>query len=202
MAHHATAAHALGLRHDDVFWCTADPGWVTGTSYGIIAPLTHGATVVSDAGEFSARRWYRILQDQRVTVWYTAPTALRMLMRAGAAIVEEYDLSALRHICSVGEPLNPEVVEWGQQTYRRPVLDNWWQTETGAIMISPLPGATPTKPGSATRPLPGIIADVAPKDGTSCNPYEGGFLVVRKPWPSMLRTIFGDHDRYVQTYFR
>ena len=163
VAHHSTAANALGLRPTDVFWCTADPGWVTGTSYGIIAPLTHGATVVCDAGEFAAKRWYRILEQQRVTVWYTAPTALRMLMRAGADVVEGFDLSALRHIGSVGEPLNPEVVVWAQETYERPVLDNWWQTETGAIMIGNRPDL-PVRPGSMGMPLPGVEATILARD--------------------------------------
>ncbi|HEU4514104.1 MAG TPA: acetate--CoA ligase [Nocardioidaceae bacterium] len=210
VAHHATAAHALGLRHDDVFWCTADPGWVTGTSYGIIAPLTHGATVVSDAGEFSARRWYRILQDQKVTVWYTAPTALRMLMRAGASIVGDYDLSSLRHICSVGEPLNPEVVEWGQETYRRPVLDNWWQTETGAIMVSNRPDV-PVRPGSMGLPVPGVEATILARDEegrvlvddcevAELGPGGTGELALRPGWPSMFRTYLGEEERYERCF--
>ena len=135
LAHHATGASALGLRPGDVFWCTADPGWVTGTSYGIISPLTHGVTVVCDAGEFDARRWCRILEEEKVTVWYTAPTALRMFIRAGADVVRGFDLSALRHLASVGEPLNAEAVTWAQDAFGKPVLDTWWQTETGAIMI-------------------------------------------------------------------
>ena len=137
-----------------MFWCTADPGWVTGTSYGIIAPLTHGVTSVVDEAEFDAERWYRILQDQRVTVWYTAPTALRMLMKAGAELAREYDLSSLRFVASVGEPLNPEAVVWGQEALGLPVHDNWWQTETGGIMIANLAGAD-IRPGSMGRPLPG-----------------------------------------------
>lgn len=157
VAHHVTAAYALDLRLGDVFWCTADPGWVTGTSYGIIASLTHGATLVSDEGEFAARRWYRVLADQRVTVWYTAPTTLRMLMRRGPDLAGEYDLSALRYVASVGEPLNPEVVVWGQDTLGLPVHDNWWQIETDAIMISNFRSAD-VRPGSMGRPLPGIEA--------------------------------------------
>ena len=210
VAHHATAAYALGLRTDDVFWCTADPGWVTGTSYGIIAPLTLGATVVCDAGEFGSRRWYRILEEQRVTVWYTAPTALRMLMRAGADIVEEYDLSALRHICSVGEPLNPEVVLWGQATYRRPVLDNWWQTETGAIMISNHPDV-PVRPGSMGHPVPGVEAAVLARDANGrvllddcevceLGPGGTGELALRPGWPSMFRTYLGEEERYERCF--
>ncbi len=210
VAHHATSAHALGLRPDDVFWCTADPGWVTGTSYGIIAPLTHGATVVTDAGELGARRWYRILEEQRVTVWYTAPTALRMLMRAGGEVVEGYDLSSLRHVCSVGEPLNPEVVAWGQRTYRRPVLDNWWQTETGAIMIANRPDL-PVRPGSMGTALPGVTATVLARDEhgrvlvddcevTELGPGGTGELALRPGWPSMFRTYLGEHARYERCF--
>jgi acetyl-CoA synthetase len=210
VAHHATAADALGLGPTDVFWCTADPGWVTGTSYGIIAPLTHRATVVSDAGEFSSRRWYRILQEQRVTVWYTAPTALRMLMRAGAEMVSDYDLSSLRHIGSVGEPLNPEVVVWAQETYRCPVLDNWWQTETGAIMISNRPGI-PVRPGAMGLPLPGVDAAVLARDErgrvivedcevTELGPGGTGELALRPGWPSMFRTYLGEQARYERCF--
>ncbi|MGE5718528.1 MAG: AMP-binding protein, partial [Nocardioidaceae bacterium] len=206
VAHHSTAATALGLRPTDVFWCTADPGWVTGTSYGIIAPLTHGATVVCDAGEFAAKRWYRILEQQRVTVWYTAPTALRMLMRAGADVVEGFDLSALRHIGSVGEPLNPEVVVWAQETYERPVLDNWWQTETGAIMIGNRPDL-PVRPGSMGKPLPGVEATILARDERGSvlvddcevcelGPGGTGELALRPGWPSMFRTYLGEQARY------
>ncbi len=136
VAHHATAHYALDFHPDDVFWCTADPGWVTGTSYGIIAPLTHGLTSVIEEAEFDAAVWYQLLQDERVSVWYTAPTAIRLLMRAGAALATQYDLSSLRLVASVGEPLEPDAVTWAQETWRAPVLDNWWQTETGGIMIS------------------------------------------------------------------
>ena len=207
VAHHATGAHALGLRGGDVFWCTADPGWVTGTSYGIVAPLTHGVTVVCDAGEFNARRWYRILQGHRVTVWYTAPTALRMLMRTGGELAREYDLSALRHVASVGEPLNPEAVVWGQETFDRPVLDNWWQTETGAIMISNEPGS-PVRPGSMGVPVPGVVATVLERgdDGRALvvdgavrevtDPGGTGELALRPGWPSMFRGYLDDEARY------
>jgi acetyl-CoA synthetase len=206
LAHHATAAYALDLRADDVFWCTADPGWVTGTSYGIIAPLTHGVTLLSYAGEFDARVWYRLLAEQQVNVWYTAPTALRMLMRSGAEVAREYDLSALRHVASVGEALNPEVVVWGRDAYGLEVHDNWWQTETGAIMISNLRGME-VRPGSMGRPVPGIHAVVLARgvDGRAdrtggrvrhARPGEVGELALRQGWPSMFRGYLGDEERY------
>jgi acetyl-CoA synthetase len=162
-AHYATGRFALDLHPDDIYWCTADPGWVTGMSYGIIAPLVHGVTVVVDEEELDAERWYRILAEQRVTVWYTAPTALRMLMKAGPDKAAGHDLSALRFVASVGEPLNPEVVMWGQDVLGLPVHDNWWQTETGGIMIANYP-AMPIRPGSMGRPLPGIEAGLVARD--------------------------------------
>jgi acetyl-CoA synthetase len=211
VAHHATTRYALDLRPDDVFWCTADPGWVTGTSYGIIGPLTHGATVVSDEGEFDARRWYRVLAEQRVSVWYTAPTALRMLMRHGPELAARYDLSALRHVASVGEPLNPEVVVWGQEALGRPVHDNWWQTETGAIMISNYP-AEEIRPGSMGRPVPGIEVGLLERgedgralveDGKVRELTGGdveGELALRPGWPSMFRGYLHDEARYAASF--
>ncbi len=210
VAHHATGGYALGLREGDVFWCTADPGWVTGTSYGIIAPLTHGVTLVCDAGEYDARRWYRILERERVTVWYTAPTALRMLMRAGGELPRRYDLSSLRHVASVGEPLNPEAVVWGQDAFGVPVLDNWWQTETGAIMICNRPGRPdrPVRPGSMGLPVPGVVATVLERgpDGRAAvvdgavrevgRPDVTGELALRPGWPSMFRGYLHDEERY------
>ncbi len=206
LAHHVTARYALDLQRGDVFWCTADPGWVTGTSYGIIAPLTHGATVVSDAGEYDPRRWYGILAEHRVNVWYTAPTALRMLMRSGAEVARSFDLGALRHIASVGEALNPEVVVWGQQAYGLPIHDNWWQTETGAIMISNYRGAE-VRPGSMGRPMPGVEAAVlargedgrADRTGGRVRPAGTdavGELALRTGWPSMFRGYLGAEERY------
>jgi acetyl-CoA synthetase len=211
VAHHLTAAYALDLRPGDVFWCTADPGWVTGTSYGIIAPLTHGVTLVSDEGEFDARRWYRVLAEQRVTVWYTAPTALRMLMRRSADVAREYDLSALRYVASVGEPLNPEVVVWGQETLGLPVHDNWWQTETGAIMISNY-RAEEVRPGSMGRPMPGVVAGLVERgeDGRArvvdgrvrelTEPGVEGELALRRGWPSMFRAYLHDEERYQKSF--
>ncbi len=207
VAHHETARRALDLTADDVFWCTADPGWVTGTSYGIIAPLTVGATLVTDDADFDARRWYRTLQDERVTVWYTAPTALRLLMRAGDQLAGEVDLSLLRHVASVGEPLNAEVVRWGARVLGRDVHDTWWQTESGAIMICNPPGA-PMRPGSMGGPLPGIEATVLVRgeDGRAAvvdgqvrpvdEPDTVGELALRAGWPSMFRGYLGDEERY------
>jgi acetyl-CoA synthetase len=203
VAHRATAAMALDLHADDVFWCTADPGWVTGISYGIIAPLTLGLTMVVDEAEFDAERWYDILERERVSVWYTAPTAVRMLMRHGEDAVRSRDLSALRFIASVGEPLNPEAVLWAQETLGQPIHDNWWQTETGGIMIANL-AATDVKPGSMGRPLPGIEATVLRRDaeGELVRPVvevpagEEGELALRPGWPSMFRGYLNDDDRY------
>ncbi|MET9885624.1 acetate--CoA ligase [Streptomyces sp. NPDC006430] len=216
VAHHATAAFALDLRQEDVYWCTADPGWVTGTSYGIIAPLTHGATVVVDEGDFDVHRWYRILDSQRVNVWYTAPTAVRMLMRAtpregDRELPGPYDLSALRFIASVGEPLNPEAVLWGQDVLGLPIHDNWWQTETGAIMIANF-ASSDIRPGSMGRPLPGIEAALLERgedgrveitDGRVRVIGEAdveGELALRPGWPSMFRGYLHDASRYVACF--
>jgi acetyl-CoA synthetase len=159
VAHYATARFALDFHPDDRFWCTADPGWVTGTSYGIVAPLTHGLTMIVDEADFDAERWYRIIRDERVSVWYTAPTAIRMLMKAGAPLARQYDLSSLRFLGSVGEPLNPEGVVWGVDAFDQPFHDNWWQTETGGIMIANF-ACMDIRPGSMGRPLPGVEAAI------------------------------------------
>ena len=211
VAHYATSAFALDLQPDDVFWCTADPGWVTGTSYGIIAPLTHGLTMISDAGDFEAKRWYQMLADQEVSVWYTAPTAIRMLMRYGPELAAGYDLSALRFIASVGEPLNPEAVVWGQQALGLPIHDNWWQTETGAIMISNF-AAMEIRPGSMGRPLPGVTAGLLEqgKDGRArvsdgkvtevTRAGAEGELALRPGWPSMFRGYLHADERYAEAF--
>jgi acetyl-CoA synthetase len=202
-----TTKQVFDLRDEDVFWCTADIGWVTGHSYVVYGPLANGATALIYEGAPNhpgPDRFWQIIAKWGVTVFYTAPTAIRAFMRWGDDWPAKHDLSSLRLLGSVGEPINPEAWMWYRRLIggdRCPIVDTWWQTETGAIMISPLPGATATKPGSATRPLPGIAADVVHKDGTPCAPNEGGFLVIRRPWPSMLRTIFGDHERYQSTYF-
>jgi acetyl-CoA synthetase len=200
VAHHITGRYALDLHPDDVFWCTADPGWVTGTSYGIVAPLTNGVTSIVDEAEFDAERWYRTLQEQRVTVWYTAPTAIRMMMKTGVELVAKYDTSALRFLASVGEPLNPEAVVWGQAAFGRPFHDNWWQTETGGIMIANF-AAMAVRPGSMGRPLPGIEAAIVRRIGDDRvdvieEPDVQGELALRPGWPSMFRDYLGEPARY------
>jgi acetyl-CoA synthetase len=200
VAHHITGRLALDLHSDDIFWCTADPGWVTGTSYGIISPLTNGATMIVDQAEFDAERWYRILQEQKVSVWYTAPTAIRMLMKVGTEIIRRFDLSKLRLMASVGEPLNPEAVVWSAATFGKPFHDNWWQTETGGIMISNYPSMD-VKPGSMGRPLPGVTAGIVERleDGTVreiAKPMAMGELALRPGWPSMMRAYLNEEERY------
>ncbi len=196
------------LRDSDVFWCTADIGWVTGHSYVAYGPLALGATMVMyEGGPMvpDAGRFWKICQDHKVTVFYTAPTAIRALMKLGDDIPAKYDLSRLRLLGSVGEPINPEAWMWyhrviGQE--RCPIVDTWWQTETGCIMIAPLPGVTATKPGSCTQPLPGIDALIVDDSGEPVTrPDAGGYLVVRRPWPAMLRTLWKDNDRYIATYW-
>ena len=204
IAHHITGKLALDFHKDDVFWCTADPGWVTGTSYGIIAPLTNGITSIVDEGDFDAERWYRILQDHRVSVWYTAPTAIRMMMKGGTALVRTHDLRQLRFLASVGEPLNPEAVVWGQQAFGRPFHDNWWQTETGGIMIANY-AAVDIRPGSMGRPLPGIDAAIVRKTEEGGveeikEPGVQGELALRPGWPSMFRGYWNEPERYQKCF--
>mgnify|MGYP001574893281 CR=1 FL=1 len=204
VAHHITGRLALDLPPDDVFWCTADPGWVTGTSYGIVAPLTNGLTSIVDEAEFDAARWYSILQDQRVTVWYTAPTAIRMLMKAGTDLARKYDFGALRFLSSVGEPLNPEAVVWGQEAFGRAFHDNWWQTETGGIMIANF-AAMDVRPGSMGRPLPGIDAAIVRRVADDRVEVVGapdvqGELALRPGWPSMFRGYWGEEARYKKCF--
>jgi acetyl-CoA synthetase len=194
-----TGKYALDLHPDDVFWCTADPGWVTGTSYGIIAPLTNGVTMVVDEDEFDPERWYGILQDQRVNVWYTAPTAIRMLMKAGADVPKRFRLDALRFAASVGEPLNPEAVIWGEETLGLPFHDNWWQTETGGIMIANF-ASEDIKPGSMGRPIPGIEAAIVRATDERVETIDAadavGELALKPGWPSMFRGYLGEEARY------
>jgi acetyl-CoA synthetase len=200
VAHHATGRFALDFHPDDVFWCTADPGWVTGTSYGIIAPLTHGLTSIVDEADFDAERWYSILAAEKVTVWYTAPTAIRMLMKLGAAAARQHAFPSLRFLASVGEPLNPEAVVWGVDAFGEPFHDNWWQTETGGIMIANF-AAMDVRPGSMGRPLPGIEAAIVRRTGEATidvvdTPDTEGELALRPGWPSMFRGYLADEERY------
>jgi acetyl-CoA synthetase len=198
-AHHVTGELALDLHREDVFWCTADPGWVTGTSYGIVAPLTIGATLLVDQEEFDAERWYRTLVDQRVDVWYTAPTAIRMLMKQGEELAKRFDLSHVRFVSSVGEPLNPEAVWWGTRALGLVIHDNWWQTETGGIMIANY-RAMAVKPGSMGKPLPGVDAAIVERTENGVRvieaPNKEGELALRAGWPSMMRTYLNEEARY------
>ena len=212
VVHVATAAHVLDVHAGDVYWCTADPGWVTGTSYGLIAPLASGATCIVDQAEFDAVRWYRILDEQRVDVWYTAPTALRMLMKAGPQAHAGVDLTGIRHVASVGEPLNPEVVTWGRSELGLDIHDTWWQTETGAIMIANVPGL-PIRPGSMGKPVPGIEIGLVQHDADGVRVLDEhgapvlvtaagdeGEIAIRTPWPSMMRAYLGAPERYAACF--
>ena len=200
VTHHVTGLYALDLHDDDVFWCTADPGWVTGTSYGIIAALTHGVTNLVVEAEFDAQAWYGILASERVSVWYTAPTAIRMMMKLGVDAIRGCDLGALRFMASVGEPLNPEAVVWGVEAFGQPFHDNWWQTETGGIMVANFL-SLPVKPGSMGLPLPGIAAAIVqrtPEGGVTVidEPMAQGELALRAGWPSMMRGYLHEEERY------
>ena len=215
---HSTAGYILSakltnkwvfdLAQDDIFWCTADVGWITGHSYVTYGPLAAGTTIMIYEGAPTypdGGRFWDICQRHKVSIFYTAPTAIRALMKLGDELPNKYDLSRLRLLGTVGEPINPEAWMWYHKTIGReqcPIVDTWWQTETGAIMISPIPGVTSTKPGSCTQPLPGIMADIVDEQGLHISdPSQGGYLVVKKPWPSMLRTIWGDNQRYLDTYW-
>jgi acetyl-CoA synthetase len=214
---HTTAGYLLGcslthrwvfdLREDDTYWCTADIGWVTGHSYIVYGPLANGATTVMYEGAPNhprEDRFWSIIEKYRVNIFYTAPTAIRAFVKWGDQWPKKHDLSSLRLLGTVGEPINPEAWMWYHEVIgnkRCPIVDTWWQTETGMIMITPLPGATPTKPGSATRPFPGVVAEIVDKQGNPVPPNQGGLLVIKKPWPAMLRTIYGDDARYRQQYW-
>jgi acetyl-CoA synthetase len=203
VAHDTTGRLALDLRPNDIYWCTADPGWVTGTSYGIIAPLTNRATMIVDEAEFDVTRWYDILSSESVNVWYTAPTAIRMLMKAGADAIGVHKFPDLRFMASVGEPLNPEAVIWGNETFGMPFHDNWWQTETGGIMIANY-AAMDVKPGSMGKPLPGIEAGIVEVAGDAVTeltaPMAMGELALRPGWPSMMRGYLHEEARYKKCF--
>ena len=204
---YSTTKYVFDLCDEDIFWCTADVGWVTGHSYIVYGPLANGATVVMYEGAPNwpePDRFWKIIEDYRINILYTAPTAIRAFIRWGDQWVAKHDLSSLRLLGTVGEPINPEAWMWYHKTIgggRCPIVDTWWQTETGAIMISPLPGATPTKPGSATLPFFGVDPAVVDQSGCEVGPNVGGKLIIRRPWPSMLRTIYGDKGRYRQQYW-
>jgi acetyl-CoA synthetase len=204
---YATTKWVFDLRDDDRFWCTADIGWVTGHSYVVYGPLANGATVIMYEGAPNwpePDRFWRMIDTHKVSILYTAPTAIRTFIKWGEQWPARHDLSSLRLLGTVGEPINPEAWMWYHRVIggeRCPIVDTWWQTETGAIMIAPLPGATPTKPGSATLPLPGVVADIVDRGGNPVGPGQGGYLVIRQPWPAMLRTIYNDPDRYVLQYW-
>jgi len=203
-----TSKWVFDLKDEDTYWCTADIGWVTGHSYIVYGILANGVTSVMFEGALThptPDRVWEMVEKYRVNVFYTAPTAIRALMKLGNQWPEKHDLSSLRLLGTVGEPINPEAWMWYHTLIgkgRTPIVDTWWQTETGAILITPLPGATPTKPGSATLPFPGIVPEVVNKDGTPAGPDQGGYLVIKKPWPAMLRTIYGDPERYRTQYWK
>lgn len=204
MMHRLSGQLVLDIRPEDLCWCTADPGWVTATVYGMLAPLCLGATLLVDPGSFDPERWYQLIQEQRVTVWYTAPTAIRMLMRVGDELPRRYDICSLRHLASVGEPLNPEAVIWSERVLGRPFHDTWWQTETGAILIANTPGV-PIRPGSMGRPLPGIEARVVNRgpQGTLVpieTPDQPGELALRVGWPSLFRAYLGEPALYAHAF--
>lgn len=197
--HYQTAKWVLDLKEDDIYWCTADPGWVTGTSYGIFGPWLTGASNLIVGGRFSPDYWYQMIEDYGVTVWYSAPTAFRMLMGAGDEIIKNYDLSTLRHILSVGEPLNAEVVRWGMKVFNLRIHDNWWMTETGAQLISNFP-CLEIKPGSMGKAIPGVVASIIDNQGNELPPYRMGNLAIKKGWPAMMNTIWRNHEKY-ESYF-
>jgi acetyl-CoA synthetase len=204
---YSTARWVFDLKEEDIYWCTADIGWVTGHTYIVYGPLANGATMVMYEGapnHPTPARFWSIIEKYNVSIFYTAPTAIRAFVKWGDEWPAKHNLSSLRLLGTVGEPINPEAWMWYRKhigAERCPIVDTWWQTETGAMMIAPVPGAVPTKPGSATRPLPGIVADIVDREGRSVGVNQGGFLVIRKPWPSMMRTIYGDPERYKRQYW-
>jgi acetyl-CoA synthetase len=197
--HYQTGKWVLDIREEDIYWCTADPGWVTGTSYGIFGPWLNGASNVVLGGRFSPDTWYKTIQEFGVTIWYSAPTAFRMLMGAGEDVIKKYNLSSLRHILSVGEPLNPEVVRWGAKVFQLRIHDTWWMTETGAQLICNYP-CMPIRPGSMGKPIPGVVAAIVDNNGNEVAPYTMGNLAIKKGWPSMMHTIWNNEAKY-QSYF-
>ncbi|MBM3199745.1 acetate--CoA ligase [Candidatus Woesearchaeota archaeon] len=199
MGHYITAKYVLDLKKDDTLWCTADPGWVTGTSYGMYGPLLNGCTTLIRGGRFDTEKWYKTLQDKKVTVWFSAPTAFRMMMAAGDDLVKKYDLKSVRNIYSVGEPLNPEVIRWGEEVFNKTIMENWWMTETGMMLIANYP-CLEVKPGSMGKPFPGIIATIIDEKGNELPPNQIGQLAIKAGWPSMMRKIWNNSKKY-EEYF-
>ncbi|RCW64592.1 acetate--CoA ligase [Saliterribacillus persicus] len=197
--HYATGEWVIDLKEDDIYWCTADPGWVTGTSYGIFAPWLHGVTNVIRGGRFTPDAWYGTLEKYKVTIWYTAPTALRKLVSAGKDVVDQYDLSNLRHVMSVGEPLNPEVITWALEVMDLRIHDTWWMTETGAMLIVNLP-CMDIRPGSMGKPIPGVVAAIVDNEGNELTPNQMGNLAIKEGWPSMMRAIWNNPGKF-ESYF-
>lgn len=197
--HYHTMKWVMDIRDTDIYWCTADPGWVTGTVYGVFGPWLTGTTSLILGGRFSPEAWYKAIQDYGVTVWYSAPTAFRMLMGAGDGLVKEFDMSALRHVLSVGEPLNPEVVKWGMQVFGKRIHDTWWMTETGGQMICNYPTMA-IKPGSMGKPIPGVYAAIIDNEGKEVPPLTMGNLAIKKGWPSMMRQVWNNKEKY-DSYF-
>ena len=197
--HYQTAKWVLDLKEEDVYWCTADPGWVTGTSYGIFGPWLTGTSNVVVGGRFSPEAWYGMIEEYGVTVWYSAPTAFRMLMGAGDEVIKNFNLNSLRHVLSVGEPLNPEVVRWGMKVFNLRIHDTWWMTETGAQLICNYP-CMEIKPGSMGKPIPGVKAAIVDDRGEELPPYRMGNLAIKKGWPSMMQTIWNNEQKY-ESYF-
>ncbi|NET10774.1 MAG: acetate--CoA ligase, partial [Symploca sp. SIO2B6] len=204
---HMTTKWIFDIQDDDVYWCGADVGWITGHSYIVYGPLSNGATVMMYEGAPRASKpdcFWELIAKYKVSIFYTAPTAIRAFIKMGDHLPQKHDLSSLRLLGTVGEPINPEAWMWYHRVIgheKCPIVDTWWQTETGGIMLTPIPGAIATKPGSATKPFPGILADIVDPDGNPVGENEGGYLIVRHPWPSMMRTVYGDPDRFRRTYW-
>jgi acetyl-CoA synthetase len=204
---HITTKWVFDLQDDDIYWCSADVGWITGHSYIVYGPLSNGATIVMYEGvprQSNPGCFWDVIEKYKVTIFYTAPTAIRLFMKMGEELPKARDLSSLRLLGTVGEPINPSAWMWYHSVIggeRCPIVDTWWQTETGGILLTPLPGATPTKPGATTLPFPGIVADVVDLDGNSVEECQGGYLIIKHPWPSMIRTVYGDPGRFRRTYW-
>lgn len=200
IGHYMTAKYVLDLKDDDIYWCTADPGWVTGTSYGMYGPLLNGCTTFIRGGRFDADRWMQTIEKYKITLWFSAPTAFRMLMASGDEIIKKYDLSSLRHIFSVGEPLNPEVIRWGEKVFGKTIMENWWMTETGMMLIANYP-AVQVKPGSMGKPFPGVEAAIIDEQGKELPVNQIGNLAIKAGWPSMMRSIWNNKAKFDE-YFR